>query len=77
MSEIKFTVERKTANFYLHFNSNSDYIHIYQHLVADTYDLTTLGEQSFKYHVIIKKDDKGHSNGAYDLAQCVLKPKNI
>ena len=82
MSEIKFTVERKTANFDLHFNSNSDYLHIYQHLVSGTYDLTytvktTLGEKAFKYHVIIKKDDKGHANGPYDLAKCVLKPKNV
>jgi len=51
ISEIKFNVERKTANFDLHFNSNSDYIHIYQHLVAGTYDLTTLGEQLFKINI--------------------------
>ena len=81
MSEIKFTVVKNTANFDLHFNSNDDYLHTYQHLTSGTYDLTytvttVLGEANFKYHVIVKKDDNGHGNGPYDISKCVLKPKN-
>ena len=81
MSEIKFTVVKNTANFDLHFNSNGDYLHTYQHLTSGTYDLTytvttVLGEANFKYHVIVKKDDNGHGNGPYDISKCVLKPKN-
>ncbi|MBP5446141.1 MAG: hypothetical protein J6Y28_08225, partial [Acholeplasmatales bacterium] len=82
MDEIKFTTIKNKANFDLHFNSNGDYVHIYQHLTSGTYDLTytvktTLGEAPFKYHVIIKKDDPGHGNGPFDPSQCVLKPKNV
>jgi len=81
MSEIKFTVVKNSANFDLHFNSNGDYVHTYQHLTSGTYDLTytvttVLGESAFKYHVIVKKDDNGHGNGPYDISKCVLKPKN-
>ena len=82
MDEIKFTTVKNKANFDLHFNSNGNYVHTYQHLTSGTYDLTytvktTLGEAPFKYHVIIKKDDNGHGNGPYDLSKCVLKPKNV
>jgi hypothetical protein len=82
MDEIKFTTVKNKANFDLHFNSNGNYVHTYQHLTSGTYDLTytvktTLGEAPFKYHIIIKKDDNGHGNGPYDLSKCVLKPKNV
>ena len=81
MSEIKFDVTRRISNFDLDFNRNETYVHIYQHLVSGTYDFTytvktVLGETSFKYNIVISKEDNGHGNGPYDLEKCVLKPKN-
>ena len=82
MNEIKFNVTQNTGYFNLDFNENTDYIHIYKHLVGGTYDLTykvstTLGATSFKYNIIIKGGDGKHGNGPYDLKKCVLEPKNL
>ena len=82
MEEIKFNVTQNTGYFNLDFNENTDYIHIYKHLVGGTYDLTykvktSLGEASFKYNIIIKGGDGKHGNGPYVIEKCVLKPKNV
>jgi len=82
MEEIKFSVTQNTQYFNLDFNDNPDYIHIYQHLVGGTYDLTytvktSLGEASFKYNMVIPGGDGKHGNGRYVIEKCVLTPKTI
>ena len=81
MSEIQFNVTKLTSYFRLDFNENEEYIHIYQHLVKGTYDLTykvntTLGEASFYYNIIVVNGDDKHGNGPYVIEKCVLTPKN-
>ena len=82
MTPIIFKVNKFTSYFGLDFNEDEEYIHIYQHLVKGTYDLTykvqsVLGEASFKYNVIVSNGDDFHGNGPYVIEKCVLKPKNV
>ena len=82
MTPIIFNVNKFTSYFGLDFNEDEEYIHIYQHLVKGTYDLTykvqsVLGEASFKYNVIVSNGDDNHGNGPYVIEKCVLKPKNV
>ena len=79
MKEITFTVSKNTGNFDLDFNGNSAYVHIYQHLVKGTYDLTltvktSLGESNFKYNMQVTAGDDLHGNGDIDISKCVLSP---
>ena len=81
MTEIPFTIDKYDSYFNLDFNDNETYIHIYQHLVKGTYDLTykvktSLTEASFKYNIIIENGDDLHGNGPYVIEKCILTPKN-
>ena len=40
MTPIIFKVNKITSYFGIYFNEDEEYIHIYQHLVKGTYDLT-------------------------------------
>ncbi|MBO6244032.1 MAG: hypothetical protein J6O41_05670, partial [Clostridia bacterium] len=79
MNDITFTVLKNTGNFDLDFTGDSNYVHIYQHLVKGTYDLTltvssSLGTKDFHYYMIINVGDDLHGNGDYLISKCVLKP---
>ena len=82
MKEITFSVTKNKDNFDLDFNGNSEYVHIYHHLVKGKYDLnlkvsSSLGNQNFHYNIIINTGDDLHGNGDYVISKCVLTPKEI
>ena len=83
MDYITFTVTNKNSYFSLDFSENSDYVHIYTHLVTVTYDSTynvkiSLGLISFKYKIslVSEKNDQDYGNGPYDILKCEIKQKN-
>ena len=80
MTPISFNVSKYTSYFGLDFNENEKAIHIYQHLVKGTYDLTydvkyDSDKASFKYYVVVTNGDDKHGNGPYVIEKCVLTPK--
>ena len=82
MKQISFSVTKNTANFDLAFDENSNYVHIYQHLVKGDYDLnlrvsSSLGTADFHYIMKIIDGDDYHGNGDYDISKCVLKPDKV
>ena len=79
MKQISFIVTKNIANFDLAFNENTDFVHIYQHLVKGIYDLnlqvsSSLGNASFHYNMNITVGDDYHGNGDYVISKCALKP---
>ena len=84
MEPITFTVTNKNSYFNLDFTENSDYVHIYSHLVSGLYDFSyniksSSGQTSFKYTISLVSDssDDDHGNGDYDISKCEIKPKEL
>ena len=79
MKKITFTVTKNTSYFDLDFSENAKYVHIYEHLVKGTYDLTftvssSIGKKDFHYYMTINVGDDLHGNGDYLISKSIIKP---